>query len=335
MWLKMHRIHALVALLMIYIPASILIVTQSIARNDLLEKLDAGYMGDSLVKYSIPLVGFDSLCNEFIKENAEVIVYQKLPSYEDVKVMFFSKKTQPDVPLSSGRLLNYKDFQSSHRYAVVGATIAEDLSDGNMKTAKQIELDGEVYEIIGVIAQQPSAEINSIIWINRIPEAELSAMGSVFCIDCFGTNMTSYVDSICSRIAGQFNSQASTILIETSVLMTVFPLLSANRWVLYVLFCSLISLLNVLLLWSRHQFQVTQILFLLGASKRIACHRRLFSFLKTITPGIFISIVLNALCFPKYCKLLLCLIVSLFTFSVVIILIKLWEHTKRYSEITL
>lgn len=320
LWLKTHCFSALIALLLIYIPTSIFMVARSIERSNLIAKLDSEFVGEVLIKYAIPSVSFETVRESVQEDGIQGIVYQKLTSYPNAKIMYFSKTNHIDIPLIYGRLFNRDDFFTAPKRAVVGASVYDELKTEYKGEPKQLDLGGMLYEVIGVIAPQPLKEINSLIWINEIPESELSRMDEYFYFDCLDVNDTLKIDALCKRIAQENSVSAHVILTETPALIRVFPLIQANRWSAFVAASSFILLIISLHIWSMEQRPKYRVLLLLGASRAVVLKQGVITVSKTIIPAILLSTTLNIIWFPQYVYLLLVMLVLLAAFCYLVLL---------------
>jgi putative ABC transport system permease protein len=65
------------------------------------------------------------------------------------------------LTLSSGRFISYADIKNRYNACVIGTYIADELFDGNVQTGATLRIDGQIYTVVGIQAEQADSSENS------------------------------------------------------------------------------------------------------------------------------------------------------------------------------
>lgn len=233
-----------------------------------LSQMDSGCFGEQNALYKVTGCTEKELAEKVDAVNGRVALYAEQKVDEVTVEAIYFNKYYINFPMKSGHFFRKQDLTTGKRSAVIGKSLEKRAYQRNDST--YIDIDGQEYNVIGVIGYEEDTIIDNYIYISML-EAKDLVDTKIYTLDIWGEK---------SDASDQFYELLSKDGIEVKELSsmqtygtTILPQILYGRWFICLFLCNLICIVIVSMQWIGLQRQEIGIRRLVGGNMvNIACY---------------------------------------------------------------
>lgn len=285
-------------ILLTILPIVSVVMMYHITLCETLSQMDSGCFGDTNVLYKIS----ESATKEALAEKTEAL-HDRAALYAEqknegvtVKAIYFNKY-YVNFPMKSGRFFRKSDLTVGNKVAVIGKNLEASCYSRDDK--KYILLEGQEYEVVGVIGYAEETIIDNYVYVNMLA-SENVVKTNLYTLDLWGEK---------SAVEEEFYNLISVEGLEIKELanvqsygMTVFPKILYGRWFIWLFLCNILCIAVVSVQWIKLQKQEIGIRRLVGESVIGVVCRMTAKYLSYVGISVIISVVVCVAKFSGYLR---------------------------------
>lgn len=239
--------------LLTILPIISVVMMYHITLCDTLSKMDSGCYGDANTVYKIEQPESMELITESVdalEQRVALYAEKKYANYK-IKAIYFNEY-YVNFPMESGRFFRKSDLILENYAAVIGKGMQDFVY--TVDNTDYIMLEGQEYEVLGVIGYKEDTVIDNCVYIN-IFTSEGLVNSSLYTLDIWEND--SEVNESFATLLEEKNIYAKELTTTQSYGMTIFPQIMYGRWFLGLLFCNLLCIGVISVQWiSLHQQEI-------------------------------------------------------------------------------
>lgn len=287
-------------ILLTILPIISVVMMYHITLCDTMSKMDSGCFGETNVLFKVS----DSFATEAMTAKLDMLddrvaLYAEKESEDfTVKSIYFNKY-YVNLPMKSGRFFRKDDLIMGNQVAVIGKNL--ETSTYRKKDKNYIWVDGQEYEVIGVIGYEEETIIDNYVYINMLGTEE-SLDTIIYTLDIWGESpevAEEYIDLLFEE-----GIEAEKLSETQTYGMTVFPQILYGRWFIWLFVCAFLCIAVVSGQWVKLQKHEIGIRRLVGGTVFSITCRMIARYLLYVVISMMISIIFCMVKFSGYFHLL-------------------------------
>lgn len=285
-------------ILLTVLPIVSVVMMYHITLCETLSQMDSGCFGDKNVLYKIS----ESATGEVLAEKIDAL-HDRAALYAEqknegvtVKAVYFNKY-YVNFPMKSGRFFRKSDLTAGSKVAVIGKKLETDCYSRDDK--KYILIEGQEYEVVGVIGYEEETIIDNCVYINMLA-SEGVVETNLYTLDVWGEKTTAEEDFY--NLLSTEGLEIKELTDTQSYGMTIFLKILYGRWFIWLFLCNILCIAVVSVQWIKLQKQEIGIRRLVGGSVIDIVRRMTAKYLSYVGISVIISVVFCVANFSGYLR---------------------------------